>query len=169
MYINLTFNCAKKLQLHHPTHKQLEQHHHRTIHPWASKMFEGTFYTELFVTLEETVVSTGCWGGIVITVRATCLPCFVIFTCKQPLRQRNRSMTGQPGLGGISLLPPKLYCSDKCCQYIDWLSKSWKTAFSYTSQPCHTQSLYSTFNSLASSPAPHTLANFCYWGRKHPL
>lgn len=63
----------------------------------------------------------------------------------------NWSMTGQLGLDGISLLPPKLYCSDKCCQYIDRMSKSWKTAFSYTAQSCHTQSLYSTFNSTASS------------------
>lgn len=63
----------------------------------------------------------------------------------------NRSMTGQPGLDGISLLSPKLYRSDKCCQYIDRMSKSWKTASFYTAQPCHTQSLYSTFNSTASS------------------
>lgn len=36
----------------------------------------------------ETVVSVGCLGGIVLTVTATFLPGFVVFTCEELVQQR---------------------------------------------------------------------------------
>lgn len=49
----------------------------------------------------------------------------------------NRSVAGRPGLDDILLLLPKLYCRDKVCQYIDWMSKTWKTIFLHDSALSH--------------------------------
>lgn len=45
----------------------------------------------------------------------------------------NWSVAGRLGLDDISLLLPKLRCRDKACQYIDWMSKTWKTIFLHDS------------------------------------
>lgn len=75
------------------------------------------------------------------------------FTCKQLLRQWTEGPDSlEPGLDDICRLLPKPRRRDKGRQYIDWMSKTWKTAFSYTSQPCRRRFLYSTFNSPASPP-----------------
>lgn len=77
----------------------------------------------------------------------------------------NRSVAGRPGLDDILLLLPKLYCRDKVCQYIDWMSKTWKTIFLHDSALSHAITLHS-FNSPASLPS---LSKFRYRGGKRPL
>lgn len=131
-------------------------------------MFEGTFSRGVFWRLKRrlSVLDAGEEVSLLSELPVSMLHDFHLQVVSATA---NRSMTGQPGLDCISLLLPKLYCSDKRCQYIDWMSESWKTAFSYTTKPCHIQSTYSTFNSTALPTSPHPLANFSYWGRKHPF
>lgn len=128
-------------------------------HPQASKVFQKkTFSQRCFWCLTRRLPAWDA-GGELSSLSEQ--PVFHALGFSPTKSQRagttaNRNMTGQPGLDGISLLPPKPYCSDKCYQYIDWMSKSWKTGFSCTTHSCHTRFLHSTFNS-PTNPSPRLL------------
>lgn len=114
-------------------------------HSWMCIRSAGVCFQKCVWCLKRLLWLLDARGGIVLTVKATCLPCLGIFTCKEALRQGIEAwQTSLRGLDSKSLLPPKLYCSDKYCQYIDWMSKSCKTGFFFLHNPALSHAIFPT-------------------------